>query len=291
MIPGVTKSVATVWTFVVDRGFLLLAVVAGFLLVHQLLFLVIRRIKALVVRGAGIDHPEVKKRADTLASVLKSTSTVALGGLTIFFVLEILGVDVRPLVAGAGIVGVALGFGAQTLVRDCLSGVFILAEHQIAVGDQVTVAGVTGTVEKVKVRALTLRDAEGRVHYIPNGEIRVVSNLSQGVARFFVDVPIPANADQALALAALLDAARAFAADPRSRGRMIEAPEVLGFERLGAGQNTIRLAVRALRPDGAVARELRYAALRALAAHGIIAGGTTNEPQESSTSEPGESAS
>jgi len=289
MIPGVTRSFQTVWTFVLDRGFLLLAVVVGFLLVHQLLLLIIRRIKALVVRGAGIEHPEVKKRADTLASVLKSTSTVFLAGLTIFFILEILGVDVRPLVAGAGIIGVALGFGAQTLVRDCLSGVFILAEHQIAVGDQVMVAGVTGTVEKVKVRALTLRDQEGRVHYIPNGEIRVVTNLSQGVARFLVDVPIPANADQALALAALLDAARTFAADPKNRSRLIEAPEVLGFERLGAGQNTIRLAVRALRPDGAVARELRYAALRALAGHGIIAGGTTSE--STSESHTGESAS
>ena len=290
MIPGVTKSVDTIWSFVIDRGFLLLAVVVGFLLVHQLLLLIIRRIKALVVRNAGVEHPEVKKRADTLASVLKSVSTVALAGLSVFFILEILGVDVRPLVAGAGILGVALGFGAQTLVRDCLTGIFILAEHQIAVGDQVTVAGVTGTVEKVKVRAITLRDQEGRVHYIPNGEIRVVTNLSQGVARFLVDIPIPANADQALALAALLEAARAFAADPKTRGRLIEAPEVLGFERLGAGQNTIRLAVRALRPDGSVARELRYAALRTLAAHGIIAGSTTAEPFEP-PSEPGEPVS
>jgi moderate conductance mechanosensitive channel len=288
----VTKGLQTAWAVLLDRGFLLLAVVIGFVLVHQLLFLLIRRIKALVVRGAGIEHPEVKKRADTLASVLKSTGTVFLAGITIFFILEILGVDVRPLVAGAGIVGVAVGFGAQTLVRDCLGGIFILAEHQIAVGDQVLVAGITGTVEKVQVRSLTLRDHEGRVHYIPNGEIRIVTNLSQGVARFLVDVPVPAGADQALALAALLEAARAFAADPKNRSRLIEPPEVLGFERLGAGQNTIRLAVRALRPDAAVARELRYAALRALAGHGIIAGGTSSDPSEPrSESHTGESAS
>jgi small conductance mechanosensitive channel len=155
-MPVVVKSVDTVWTFVLDRGFLLLAVVVGFFLLHQLLFLLIRRIKALVVRGAGVEHVDVKRRADTLASVLKSTTTVAIIGLGGFFILEILGVDVRPLVAGAGVVGVALGFGAQTLVKDCLSGVFILAEHQMAVGDTVMVGGVTGVVERVKVRASRL---------------------------------------------------------------------------------------------------------------------------------------
>jgi hypothetical protein len=102
VIPGVTKSFSRSGRSSSTAAFLLLAVVVGFVLVHQLLFLLIRRIKALVVRGAGIDHPEVKKRADTLASVLKSTSTVFLVGITIFFILEILGVDVRPLVAGAG---------------------------------------------------------------------------------------------------------------------------------------------------------------------------------------------
>ena len=119
----------------------------------------------------------------------------------------------------------------------------------------------------------------------------MVTNLSRGVARFFVDVPIPASADAALALAALLEAARAFRPDPAQRAEaLIDPPEVLGFERLGAGQNTIRLAVRALRHDAPIARDLRYAALRALAAHGIIAGSTSAEADRP-TPEPGEPAS
>ena len=268
------KEIQAAWTLLLDKGALLVVVLVLLFVAQQILFWLIRRLGRIVVRGAGTDHPEVKKRADTVASLLKSVANVVLIVLGLVFTLEILGVDVRPFLAGAGILGVALGFGAQSLVKDCLTGLFILAEHQIAVGDQVLIAGVTGTVERVTVRSVTLRDMEGRVHYVPNGEIRVVTNLSQGVARFLVDIAIPATADAAVAMASLMDTARQFAANPAYRGRLIDPPEVLGFERIGAGQNTIRITVRALRQDGAVARDLRYAALRTLAAHGIIAGST-----------------
>ena len=107
-----------------------------------------------------------------------------------------------------------------------------------------------------------------------NGGIQVVTNLSQGVARFVVDVPVPASADAALAMATLLKTASSFADDPAWRGRLIQPPEVLGFESLGMGQNTIRMTLRALRQDQQLAREFRYAAVRALAAHGIQAGET-----------------
>ncbi len=280
----------TVVRFLFDRGALLLLVLVSLLLAQQFVFLLIRRVSRFVARGAGAERPEIKKRADTVASLLKSVANVLLIALGAVFVLEIVGVDVRPFLAGAGILGVAIGFGAQSLVKDCLTGVFILAEHQIAVGDTVQIAGVTGLVERVTVRSVTLRDMEGRVHYVPNGEIRLVTNLSQGVARFVVDVPIPADADAALALATLLEAVRAFAADPVRRGRLLDPPEVLGFERLGAGQNTIRLTLRALRQDVALARDLRYAAMRALAAHGIHAGGTSAD-MDPLTDLPGANAS
>ena len=292
------KDASPVWRFVVEQGVPLLIVVVALLVVQQLVFLLIRRVNRFVAREAGSEQPEVKKRAATLISVLKSVTNGLLIGLGVVFALMILGIDVRPLIAGAGIAGVALGFGAQGLVKDALGGLFILAENQISVGDMVQVAGVTGVVERVKVRSVTLRDLEGRVHYVPSGEIRLVTNLSQGVARFLVDVPIPADADAALALATLLGAARAFADDPTTRGRLLDPPEVLGFEQLGAGQNTIRIALRALRQDQALVREFRYTALRALAAHGIHAGGTSrdvrppNDPvgAESPVSDPGEPA-
>jgi small conductance mechanosensitive channel len=179
-----------------------------------------------------------------------------------------------------------------------VNGVLILAENQIAVGDTVQVAGVTGVVERVQVRSVTLRDGEGRVHYIPTGEIRVVTNLSRGVAKFLVDIPVPADADAALALASLLAAAREFAADPAIRGRMVNPPDVLGFERLGAGQNTIRVVLHALRNDQALMRDFRFTALRALAAHGIHAGAASAGARtstdlagaEASVSHPGEPA-
>jgi small-conductance mechanosensitive channel len=258
----------------VQRGFEVLLLVAALVIAHQVLFLLIRRVNKVVVKNAGHDAPDVKKRADTVASVLKNVASVAVLGLGIVLVMEVMGVDVAPFLAGAGILGVALGFGAQSLVRDVLSGVFILSEHQISVGDTVMVAGVTGTVEQVRVRSLRLRDLEGRVHYIPNGEIRMVANLSQGAARFVVDIPVPADKDPAEALSIVRAAVQAFGAQPAQRALLLDPPETLGYEALGAGQNTIRVVARALRQDGQIVRELRYAVIVALAARGIQAGAT-----------------
>jgi moderate conductance mechanosensitive channel len=276
------KDAGPVWRFMIEQGLLLLIVVVALLAVQQLLFFFIRRVHRFVAREAGAEHPGVKKRADTVSSVLKSVTNVLLIGLGVVFGLEILGIDVRPLIAGAGLAGVALGFGAQGLVKDTLNGIFILAENQMAVGDTVQIAGVTGVVERIRVRSVTLRDGEGRVHYIPSGEIRLVTNLSQGVAKFHVDIPVPADSDAALALAAVLAAGRAFADDPSTRGRLLDPPDVLGYEQLGAGQNTIRVVLRALRQDQSLAREFRYAALRALAAHDIHAGATSREARPNS---------
>ncbi len=279
--PAGGPAVSPVLHWLVHSGGRILFVVLGLALAQQVVYLLIRRVARFVVREAGPERPEVKKRADTVSSLLKSVANVALGGLGVLVVLDILGVNVGPFLAGAGILGVALGFGSQSLVKDCLAGLFILAENQASVGDVIAVAGVQGTVERVTVRSLTLRDFEGRLHYVPNGEIRVVTNLSQGAARFLVDVPIPAGADSARALSVLTQSVHAFAQAPAGKGRLLEPPEVLGFEALGAGQNTLRVTVRALRQDQHLARALRAHCIAALAAVGIPVGGTSaavNEP-------------
>jgi len=279
--PAGGPAVAPVLHWLLHQGARILFILLGLALGQQVVYLLIRRVARFVVREAGPERPEVKKRADTISSLLKSVANVVLGGLGILFVLEVLGIDVGPFLAGAGILGVALGFGSQSLVKDCLTGLFILAEHQVSVGDVITIAGVQGTVERVTVRSITLRDYEGRLHYVPNGEIKVVTNLSQGAARFVVDVPIPAGADAALALGVLAETARAFGAAPSGKGRLLEPPEVLGFETLGAGQNVVRITVRALRQDAHLARALRAAAIRALAEVGIPVGGTSAAVTES----------
>jgi small conductance mechanosensitive channel len=272
---GDGSAFGTVLYWLFHQGLRILAVIVGLALVQQVVYFLIRRVARFVKREAGPERPDVKKRADTISSLLKSVANVALGGLGILFVLQILGIDVGPFLAGAGILGVALGFGSQSVVKDCLAGLFILAENQASVGDVVSIAGVQGTVERVTVRSITLRDYEGRLHYVPNGEIRVVTNLSQGAARFVIDVPMPAGADGARALTALNEAMRVFASDPTSRGKLLEAPEVLGFESLGAGQNVVRVTMRALRQDQHLARAMRAACMAALARVGIPAGGTS----------------
>ena len=178
-----------------------------------------------------------------------------------------LGWDVRPLLAGAGILGVALGFGAQTLVRDVIAGVFILAEDQFAVGDLIEVNGRPATVEVITVRSTTLRDFNGHLYFVPNGEMRIVVNRSRGWARLAVDVAVPPDEDIERALAACEKVAESVNRDPAWRGRLLDPVQMWGIEGLSGIEAQIRLVVRAEPGPGApeTARELRRRIMLAFA--------------------------
>ncbi len=185
------------------------------------------------------DQPALKRRADTLAAVLNWGFRVLLGFVGVGLVLSELGLDVTALVASVGVVGVALGLGAQMLVRDIINGLFILVEDQYAVGDQVTVAGVTGEVVEINPRRTVVRDGDGNVHSIPNSAIVVATNRTPGLSRFFVEVRVPfRESDETAALLAAVAAEVA----KENPGVMPEPPGIVATRAAGANMAVFRIA-------------------------------------------------
>ncbi|HEV7649164.1 MAG TPA: mechanosensitive ion channel family protein [Actinophytocola sp.] len=211
------------------------------------------------------------QRAQTIGSVFKSIVSFIVFGLAFMMILGELGMNLGPILASAGIVGVAIGFGAQNLVKDFLSGVFMMLEDQYGVGDVVDTGEAVGTVEAVGLRITTLRDTNGTVWYVRNGEILRVGNSSQGFAVAVVDVPIGYGADigQATDILARVTA-DATSVEPLSAD-VIEPPEVLGVEKVTAAEGiTLRMTVK-VRPgrQWAVQRSLRAKVVGAFEDAGI----------------------
>jgi moderate conductance mechanosensitive channel len=249
-----------------------LALVFGFL-IQRLLFLVVGRGQKWIER-VGSGSPHARQRAKTVGQILKNLITTVVVVGVLLYVLEVMGWDVRPLLATAGIAGVALGFGAQTLVRDVIAGIFILFEDQFGVGDLIEVNGKAATVEALTVRCTTLRDFHGYLHFIPNGEMKVVVNRSRGWNRLAVDVPVAPDENADLALDLCRRVAGAMNAEPEWRARMLDDLQVWGLESLGSQELSIRLVVRAVPGSDAheVARELRRRLHRAMIENGLRLG-------------------
>ncbi|MEV6625746.1 mechanosensitive ion channel family protein [Amycolatopsis sp. NPDC051106] len=206
-----------------------------------------------------------RQRAQTIGSVLKSMATFLVYGLAFILVLGELGINLGPIIASAGIIGVAIGFGAQNLVKDFLSGIFMMVEDQYGVGDVVDVGEASGTVESVGLRITTLRDLKGTVWYVRNGEILRVGNSSQGFAVAVVDVPLGYSADVERATSVLGEAASAATESDLLKDNILEPPEMLGVESVTPEGLQLRLTVK-VRPgkQWAVQRALRAQLLAAL---------------------------
>lgn len=183
-------------------------------------------------------------RAQTLIIVFRGIATVLVWFVALVAALGVIEINLGPLLAGAGIAGVALGFGAQNLVRDFLSGTFIILEDQYGVGDIVDLGDAVGTVEKVTLRVTRLRDIDGNVWHVPNGEILRVANKSQDWARALLDVDVAYDSDLELAGEVVRRTAEAMAADPDWSGQILETPEYWGVERFGADGITLRVVVK-----------------------------------------------
>lgn len=211
------------------------------------------------------------QRAETIGSVLKSATSIVLLTWCVLAVLGILGFNVAPFIASAGIIGVALGFGAQNLVRDFLSGIFMLLEDQYGVGDVVDLGEATGTVETVGLRVTTIRDANGTLWYCRNGEVLRVGNMSQGHAVAVLDLPVAHTTNVNRACTIALAAATA-AAEGDLAEDIIDPPEMLGVNAVSTDAVTLRLTAR-VRPgrQWAVQRAFAHAVLDAFDEHGVEA--------------------
>ncbi len=270
---GFSDFTARTAEFLLERPLAILLIVVAAVVVSRFASRVARRsVESLVARSALAGaNAHNAARARTLAGVAASVVRIVVWTVAVLMVLDKVGVNLGPLLAGASIVGVALGFGAQSLVRDFLSGFFVLAEDQFGVGDVITVSGTTGTVEEVNLRITRLRAADGTVWFVPNGEIRKVGNSAKGWSKAIVDVVVPTGTDIAAATTAIAAEMARLEDEPDWSGAFVEAPEVLGVEEVAADGVTLRTAAKTDPEQRArVAREMRARIVTRLAAEGVL---------------------
>ena len=211
-----------------------------------------------------------KQRVRALGSILRSVASITIFSIASVVILGDLGINLAPLLASAGVVGIAIGFGAQSMVRDYLAGIFMLVEDQYGVGDVVSIGDATGTVENVTLRVTRLRDVSGIVWHIRNGAIEQVGNESQGWARAVVDYPVPYEVDLTSIRSLLSQAAQALWDEPDWRMVLLDPPEVWGAQEITSDEVTMRIVAKtAPLRQWEVEREIRARVKAALSAAGI----------------------
>lgn len=213
-----------------------------------------------------------QQRTATLGSLLRSVVTFVVALITVLTIMSTIGIDLAPVLATAGVGGVALGFGAQSLVKDFLAGVFMILEDQYGVGDVIDTGEAVGTVEEVSLRVTRLRDADGVTWYIRNGEVVRIGNLSQHRATAIVDVAVAYDEDVTHVTSVIREAAAAMAGDDAWDGRLLGTPTVAGIESMSGQTMTLRVLAEASPGDKVdVQRELRQRIKTALDAAGVKA--------------------
>jgi small conductance mechanosensitive channel len=201
---------------------------------------------------------EREKRAETLVNIMNSAIKVFIYIVASFMILREVGADIGPLLAGVGIAGLAIGFGAQTLVKDFLTGFFILMENQYRVGDVVRIGDHAGLVEKVNLRTTVLRDLEGVVHTIPNGEVQSVNNLTHGWSRVVLNIGVAYKEDIDKVIGLLRQVGKTMRAEQPYDQLMLGDPQVLGVDGFGESEVTIKMIAKTSPlKQWEVARELR----------------------------------
>jgi len=213
---------------IITKGVFILAIVIGIVIINRILsYSISRAVRRFIKQDTTGGIQAEEKREDTLISVFSKTSRVlvwVLGGLII---LSELGVNIAPLLAAAGVAGIAFGFGGQYLIRDIITGLFIIFENQYRVGDVVALGGVSGVVESINLRLTVLRDLDGNVHHIPNGEVSIASNMTKGYSRIHVDIGVGYGSDIEKVTKTVNQVGSAMATDPEWKGKIIKAPAFL----------------------------------------------------------------
>jgi small conductance mechanosensitive channel len=204
----------------------------------------LRRRIARLVEGIPQLREGRRKQLLTLIDALRWIVDVLIVGSAVLMLLSTAGVDITPLLASVGVAGLALSLGAQTLIKDVIGGLFILVENQYAVGDTIKVGGISGAVERITLRSTYVRDLEGRLHVVPNGEVRIVANLTREWSRALVDVGVAYEENLDRVLQVLERFAEGFAQDPEFGPQLLELPQVLGPIGLGDSAVTVRITVK-----------------------------------------------
>jgi len=250
---SIGEFLSTLWT---ERGFEILATV-GTLVGAVILIVAIRRaldrwkqrVTVRLMESEAYDDRERGQRLVTLTDVARLVTSIVVWAVVVLTIMGIWGIPMTPFVAVGATIGIAVGFGAQDVVRDVIAGFLILLENQYAIGDVVTIAGVDGTVESIRLRTTVLRDISGNVHHVPNGQIKVASNLTSDFARYVADIPVSYDTDIDRAMEVILDEAMAMAAAPEWAKKFVEEPAMLGVNELADSSVNIRLLMTVVTED------------------------------------------
>jgi len=267
-------------------------IILATLITIRLVYLLIGRIERAIRSEAKGTELAREKRARTIGEVLRGFARGTIIVIGILMCVRELGLDITPALAAAGGFGVAAGLGAQGLVKDWIAGFFIIHDNQFAVGDVVRTSGVSGTVETLTLRHTELRDGEGFIHFIPNGELKVVTNLTKSWSTPIVRIPISLTEDPARVVQILEAMLVQFAAGPKAKPLLLEPPKLLGIDDVGTGQFTVMLQAKTVPEERlVVSRMLRMAALQSLRAAGVlvhtpIAGDSAGAAQPSVPADP-----
>ena len=222
--------------------------------------------------ATGLTNERQRQRVETVGSLLRSVVTFVVVTLAVLTIMALLGIPLGPLLASAGVAGVALGFGAQSLVKDFLAGIFMIMEDQYGVGDVIDTGEAIGTVEEVTLRITRLRDAGGVTWYVRNGEIIRIGNRSQGFSTALVDMPVSYAENVERVVAVIRETATAMGVDPDWADKLVEPPQVLGVESITGSTMTIRTVAQCVPGENfAVQRELRERIKQALDTAGVQA--------------------
>ncbi|RKX17327.1 MAG: mechanosensitive ion channel family protein [Candidatus Zixiibacteriota bacterium] len=216
------------------------------------------RIKAYTEDEDPSRQSEREKRTETLVQMINTVVKVIVIAFGVLMIIREFGIDIGPLLAGAGILGLAVGFGSQALVKDVVTGFFILMENQFRVGDVISVAGHSGVVERITLRTTVLRDLEGVVHVIPNGEMSSISNLTYGWSRAVLEIGVAYKENVDRVMEIMMDVAKSMASEPEWKEIIIDEPTMLGVNSFDDSAVTIKIIMKTLPlSQWSVAREYR----------------------------------
>lgn len=258
------------WPNVLELAGRIFVVLALAWISYRVLKLVLRRIEQSVGENAVGTISVQEQRVKTMVSLVRSVGIVVILLIALFMVLNAIGLNIGPLLAGAGVVGLAISFGAQSLVKDIISGLFILFENQFGVGDVIRVKDLSGRVETMTLRIVVMRDVHGVVHIVPNGEITSVSNLTRAFSRAVIDVGVAYKENVDRVIAVMEDIGRELWEDPQWRPLLTEEITVPGIESFGESSVNIRvMATTVPLKQWDVAREIRRRIKNRFDAEGI----------------------
>ena len=270
-LPRLSWEDVVVW--LTGPGIRIILVLAGSYAVTRVAHLLIERLHLFVTsagEGPATEIAERKKRAETLRYILSGAVTTLIMIIAVLIVLRELGVDITPIITTAGIGGLAVGFGAQNLVRDIISGFFVLLEDQVRVGDVATINGKTGVVEAIRLRTIVLRSLNGTVHVIPNGAITELSNLTKDYSYAVLDVGVAYKENIDEVMEVLEEIGAELCSDPEYSKNLLGPLEIFGVDSLGDSAVTVRTRIKTVPiTQWGIARELRRRIKNTFDAKGI----------------------